>query len=94
MLQWINDRMKVIGWIFILPLALVFAVWGVQGIVDFSTRKDRGLKVNGEDLDLELVRQNYQQRLAQLSKLYPRSYRRTSAASCSRKSSTSSSTPR
>ena len=71
MLQWINDRMKVIGWIFILPLALVFAVWGVQGIVDFSTRKDRGLKVNGEDLDLEQVRQDYQQRLAQLSKTYP-----------------------
>ena len=71
MLQWINDRMKVIGWIFILPLALVFAVWGVQGIVDFSTRKDRGLRVNGEDIELEQLRQDYQGRLAQLSKTYP-----------------------
>ena len=41
MLQWINDRMKVIGWIFILPLALVFAVWGVHGLVDFTTRQVR-----------------------------------------------------
>ena len=51
MLQWINDRMKVIGWIFILPLALVFAVWGVTGIVDFTSAQGRGLTVtlSGED---------------------------------------------
>jgi peptidyl-prolyl cis-trans isomerase D len=71
MLQWINDRMKVIGWIFILPLALVFAVWGVHGIVDFTTRQDRGLRVNGEDVNLERIRQAYQEQLAQLNRVYP-----------------------
>ena len=71
MLQWINDRMKVIGWIFILPLALVFAVWGVHGIVDFTTRQDRGLRVNGEDVNLERIRQAYQEQLVQLNRVYP-----------------------
>jgi len=71
MLQWINDRMKVIGWIFILPLALVFAVWGVHGIVDFTTRQDKGLRVNGEDVNLERLRQAYQEQLVQLNRLYP-----------------------
>jgi peptidyl-prolyl cis-trans isomerase D len=71
MLQWINDRMKVIGWIFILPLALVFAVWGVHGIVDFTTRSDRGLRVNGEEVNLERVRQAYQEQLVQLNRIYP-----------------------
>ncbi|MBS0395644.1 MAG: SurA N-terminal domain-containing protein, partial [Proteobacteria bacterium] len=71
MLQWINDRMKVIGWIFILPLALVFAVWGVQGIVNFTSSQDRGLKVNGEDVNVDRIRQVYQEQYAQLSRLYP-----------------------
>ena len=71
MLQWINDRMKVIGWIFIAPLAFVFAVWGVQGIVNFTTSQDRGLKVNGEDVNLERVRQAYQEQLAQLNRQFP-----------------------
>jgi peptidyl-prolyl cis-trans isomerase D len=71
MLQWINDRMKVIGWIFILPLALVFAVWGVHGIVDFTTRQDKGLRVNGEEVNLERIRQAYQEQLVQLNHIYP-----------------------
>jgi peptidyl-prolyl cis-trans isomerase D len=71
MLQWINDRMKVIGWIFILPLALVFSVWGVHGIVDFTTRQDKGLRVNGEDVNLERLRQAYQEQLVQLNRIYP-----------------------
>ena len=71
MLQWINDRMKVIGWIFILPLALVFAVWGVQGIVSFTSAQDRGLKVNGEDVNAERLRQAYQEQLVQLNRIYP-----------------------
>ena len=71
MLQWINDRMKVIGWVFILPLGLVFAVWGVQGIVSFSAQQDRGLKVNGQQVNFEEMRQSYQQRTAQLSRAYP-----------------------
>jgi peptidyl-prolyl cis-trans isomerase D len=70
MLQWINDRMKVIGWIFILPLALVFAVWGVHGLVDFTTSQDRGLRVNGQDVDLERLRQVYQQQIAQAHQAY------------------------
>ena len=71
MLQWINDRMKVIGWIFILPLGLVFALWGVQGIVSFTSQQDRGLKVNGEQTDFEPMRQAYQERMAQLARAFP-----------------------
>ena len=71
MLQWINDRMKVFGWLFILPLGLVFAVWGVQGIVSFSGQADRGLKVNGKSVSLEDMRTQYQQRTAQLSRAFP-----------------------
>jgi peptidyl-prolyl cis-trans isomerase D len=71
MLQWINDRMKVIGWFFLMPLSLVFAVWGVHGIVDFTANMDRGLKVNGQEANLEQVRQTYQQRLAEAARAYP-----------------------
>ena len=71
MLQWINDRMKHIGWIIILPLGLVFSVWGVHGIVDFTTRQDRGLRVNGEEVNLDRIRQTYQEQLVQLNRLYP-----------------------
>jgi peptidyl-prolyl cis-trans isomerase D len=71
MLQWINDRMKHIGWIVILPLGLVFSVWGVHGIVDFTTRQDRGLRVNGEEVDLERLRRAYQEQVAQLSRAFP-----------------------
>jgi peptidyl-prolyl cis-trans isomerase D len=71
MLQWINDRMKVFGWLFILPLAVVFAVWGVQGIVSFTNSQDRGLKVNGQQVSLEEMRLAYQQRTAQLARAFP-----------------------
>lgn len=71
MLQWINDRMKVIGWFFLMPLSLVFAVWGVHGIVDFTANMDRGLKVNGQEVNLEQLRRTYQQRLADGSHSYP-----------------------
>ena len=71
MLQWINDRMKVIGWLFILPLGLIFAVWGVHGIVDFNARQDRALRVNGHDVDTNRIRQAYQERIANLARAYP-----------------------
>src|SRR5450631_455962 len=71
MLQWINDRMKVFGWLIITPIIIVFVFWGVQGIVSFTTRQDKGLQVNGEAVDLQRVRQAYQQQLAQLSRAYP-----------------------
>jgi peptidyl-prolyl cis-trans isomerase D len=71
MLQWINDRMKVIGWFFLMPLSLVFALWGVHGIVDFTANMDRGLKVNGQEANIEQIRQAYQQRLAEAARSYP-----------------------
>ncbi len=71
MLQWINDRMKVFGWLFIAPLAVVFVFWGVQGIVSFSTRQDKGLSVNGQDVPVERVREAYQRQLAQMNRIYP-----------------------
>ncbi len=71
MLQWINDRMKVFGWIILLPLSLVFAVWGVQGIVSFTSQQDRGLKVNGEQAPVEQMRLAYQERSVQLTRAFP-----------------------
>ena len=71
MMQWINDRVKVFGWFIVVPLGLMFAVWGVHGIVDFSARQDKGLRVNGEDLNVERVRQAYMEQLAQLARVYP-----------------------
>ena len=71
MLQWINDRFKKIGWILIAPMALSFAVWGVHGIVDFSSKRDQGLRVNGEDVNPERVRRAYQQELVELNRRYP-----------------------
>ena len=71
MLQWINDRMKIFGWLFVLPLAIVFAVWGVQGIVSFTTRQDSALQVNGEAVNMTQLREAYQRELAQLNRLYP-----------------------
>ncbi len=71
MLQWINDRMKVFGWIILMPLSLVFVVWGVQGIVSFSSQADRGLKVNGEQAPVDQMRLSYQERSAQLARAFP-----------------------
>ncbi len=71
MLQWINDRLKVFGWLFIAPLAVVFVFWGVQGIVSFSAKQDKGLSVDGKEIPTEEVRNAYQRQLAQLSRLYP-----------------------
>ena len=71
MLQWINDRMKVFGWLIIAPIIVVFVFWGVQGIVSFSARQDKGLSVDGKEIPTEEVRNAYQRQLAQLSRLYP-----------------------
>ena len=71
MLQWINDRMKVFGWLIIAPIIVVFVFWGVQGIVSFSARQDKGLSVDGKEIPTEEVRTAYQRQLAQLSRLYP-----------------------
>jgi peptidyl-prolyl cis-trans isomerase D len=71
MLQWINDRVKVFGWFIVIPLGFTFAVWGVHGIVDFTSRSDRALKVNGEDVPTERIREAYMQQLAQLGRIYP-----------------------
>ncbi len=71
MLQWINDRMKIFGWLFVLPLALVFAVWGVQGIVSFTTRQDNALQVNGEAVNMQQLHEVYQRELAQLGRQFP-----------------------
>ena len=71
MLQLINDRMKVFGWIIILPLALVFVVWGVQGIVSFNSTRDKGLQVDGQEIPTERIREAYQGQLAQLNRIYP-----------------------
>ena len=71
MLQWINDRVKHFGWFFIAPIAATFVLWGVHGLVDFTTKVDKGLQVNGVDLPVERIRNAYQEQLAQLRRMMP-----------------------
>ena len=71
MLQWINDRAKHFGWIIAAPLALTFAVWGVHGLVDFTSGAAKGAKINGEEVSLQPLRNAYQQQLADLHRLVP-----------------------
>ncbi len=71
MLQWINDRFKHFGWILLAPLALSFALWGVHGLVDFSSKLDKGLKVNGEELSVDALRNSYQDQVTQLHRMIP-----------------------
>jgi peptidyl-prolyl cis-trans isomerase D len=71
MMQWIHDRLR--GWgafILIAPLALTFAVWGVQGIVSFSSKSETALTVNGREVDSERLKRVYQEQLAQIHRMY------------------------
>ncbi len=71
MLQWINDRVKHLGWILLAPIALTFVVWGVHGIADFSTQASQGLKVNGQDLPTDRLRASYQEQIGQFRSILP-----------------------
>jgi peptidyl-prolyl cis-trans isomerase D len=71
MMQWIHDRMSKVFWLFMAPLTVVFTLWGVHGVVDFSSRSDKALKVNGEEVAADHMRNAYQERVAQLARLYP-----------------------
>jgi peptidyl-prolyl cis-trans isomerase D len=71
MLQWIHDRLSKVFWLIMAPLTLVFTLWGVHGVVDFNARQERGLRVNGEEVELERIRRVYQEQVAQLSRIYP-----------------------
>src|SRR5271165_5565302 len=70
MLQWIHDRFAKVAMLILAPLSIVFALWGIHGIVDFGARRDQALTVNGEEVKVERVRQAYQERLAELSRTY------------------------
>ncbi len=70
MLQWIHDRLSKVAILVLAPLSLMFALWGVHGIVDFNARRDSGLSVNGDEVKVDRVRQSYQERLAELNRSY------------------------
>jgi peptidyl-prolyl cis-trans isomerase D len=71
MLQYIHDKLSgKLAYILLGALALVFSVWGVQGIVSFSAKREAGMRVNGEDIDTERVRRAYQDQIAQISRAF------------------------
>ncbi len=71
MLQWIHDRLGKVFWFVMAPLTIVFTLWGVHGVVDFGAGNGPGIKVNGEEVPITRLKQDYQGQLAQLSKRYP-----------------------
>lgn len=71
MLQWIHDRLSKVFWLIMAPLTIVFTLWGVHGVVDFTSANARTLKVNGDSVPTDRLRQEYQQKLAELSRAYP-----------------------
>jgi peptidyl-prolyl cis-trans isomerase D len=72
MLQTIHDKFgKTLGWLVIVPLAFTFAVWGVHGLVDFTTRSEKALRVNGQEVSVERLRQAYQEQMVQVHRAYP-----------------------
>jgi peptidyl-prolyl cis-trans isomerase D len=71
MLQYIHDKLSgKLAYILLGALALVFSVWGVQGIVSFSAKREAGMRVNGEDIDTERVRRAYQENISQMSRAF------------------------
>jgi peptidyl-prolyl cis-trans isomerase D len=71
MLQYIHDKLSgKLAYILLGALALVFSVWGVQGIVSFSAKREAGMRVNGQDIDSERVRRAYQEQIAQISRAF------------------------
>ncbi len=71
MLQWIHDRLSKVFWFIMAPLTIVFTLWGVHGVVDFGSGSGQGIKVNGEELPIARLKQDYQGQMAQLAKSYP-----------------------
>jgi peptidyl-prolyl cis-trans isomerase D len=68
MLQTIHDRLKGIFAIAILvALGIVFVFWGINFSTDFGGfGSARGIEVNGRDVPVEVVRQNYQDQLSRM----------------------------
>ena len=68
MLQTIHERLKGIFAIAILvALGVVFVFWGINFSTDFGGfTSARGIEVNGRDLPVEEVRQNYQDQLSRM----------------------------
>lgn len=69
MLQNIGDKLKthkVLGWVFLAPLVIIFAAWGAYGIVDTSFgAADYPLKVGSEKVATTTLSSAWQQRLSQ-----------------------------
>ena len=66
MLQTIHDNLKgVFAFVILAALAVVFVFWGVDASVGSFT-KSQGVSVNGQELNVENVRRQYQEELSRL----------------------------
>jgi peptidyl-prolyl cis-trans isomerase D len=69
MLQNLGDILKGRRWLALLvlvPLAVIFAVWGAAGLTTFfQTQASYGLKVNGEEVPVAKLQEAWQQRQSQ-----------------------------
>ena len=67
MLQAIHDNLKgVFAMIILGVLAVVFVFWGVEFVSVGGLTSTQGIEVNGEDVNLNDVQREYQERLTQL----------------------------
>jgi peptidyl-prolyl cis-trans isomerase D len=67
MLQAIHDNLKgVFAMIVLGALAVVFVFWGVEFVSVGGFSSTQGIEVNGEDVDANQVRQDYQEQVNQL----------------------------
>jgi peptidyl-prolyl cis-trans isomerase D len=73
MLQNLGDKLKSQRWlatIVLVPLALIFAIWGAYGVVNMSFgAPDYALKVNGERVSSQTINRAWQERQAQYQQM-------------------------
>lgn len=73
MLQNLGDKLKSQRWlatIVLVPLALIFAIWGAYGVVNMSFgAPDYALKVNGERISNQTIGRAWQERQAQYQQM-------------------------
>ncbi|MGA0708570.1 MAG: SurA N-terminal domain-containing protein, partial [Steroidobacteraceae bacterium] len=72
MLQAIHDNLKgVFAMIILGVLAVVFVFWGVEFVSVGGVTSTQGIAVNGEDVDVEPVRREYQEQVARYQSAFP-----------------------
>ena len=72
MLQAIHDNLKgVFAMVILGVLAVVFVFWGVEFVSVGGATSTQGVSVNGEDVDVEPVRREYQEQVARYQSAFP-----------------------